>query len=282
MSKSIFIILCILSIYSCKNMQQESADNPLLAEVVNQKLHLSDITDRISTTRNKADSAAMVVALTEDWIHDQLLTSTSQKKFKSNDKIEKLVNDYRNALINFEYEEYIIATQLDSTISRHDVEVYYSQEKENFKLQTDIYLVNYAIVPDKAKGIDKFFESWNTNKLDKISSYCLQNAISYCIDTSCWMNGDEIVNMDEVNSLKRTDLIKGKKIQKHENSREYFVNILEAKKEGDIAPIAYIESDLKKVLLHKRKRNLIKEHTKKLYQDLLKENKIKNYLKLGK
>lgn len=274
------LIISTVFLHSCKHTSEGTTDNPLLAEVMNDALYFNDIKSLIPTNLSGNDSTSRVVALTEEWIQNRLLTNTSRKMFKSSDHIEKLVEDYRNSLINYKYEEYLIATELDSTISTQEITQYYNEQKDNFKLAEDIYLISYAIVADNARGIDRFFESWKSTDDPKISEYCLKYADNYCVDTTCWYNSEDVLNIVNEQILKSNDLKTGKKIQKHVGSKEYFLKVLKSKSKGDIAPMAYIESDLKKVLLHRRKKNLLKEHTKKLYQNLLKENKIKNYLKL--
>lgn len=274
------LISSTLFLHSCKNTNDGSTNNPLLAEVMNDALYFNDIKSLIPAHLSGSDSTSQVVSLTEEWIQNKLLTNTSRKMFKSNDHIEKLVEDYRNSLINYKYEEYLIATELDSSISIQEITKYYNEQKENFKLQEDIYLISYAIVADNARGIDRFFESWKSTDDAKIREYCLKYADSYCVDTTCWYSPENVLNIANEEILKSNEVKTGKKIQKHVGSKEYFLKVLKSKSKGDIAPMAYIESDIKKVLLHRRKKNLLKEHTNKLYQNLLKENKIKNYLKL--
>lgn len=281
--KALYILIFAgLILQSCNSHEEATEDNPLLAEVLNEQLLYSDIKGQIPVGIESKDSIALVGALTEQWIQTTLLTKSSKEKFKADNAINKLTQDYKDALIIHKYEEHLIDTQLDSVISAAELNKYYQQEKNNFRLDQDLYNIRYAIIPETAAGIDRFFESWKVNDIAKIESYCSKRAVGYCVGPDCWYTPDQIVNIEADNPFKKSDIKPKKGVQKNNKKKEYFLKIVEVATKGDLAPLKYVESDLKKVLLYRRKKDLLKNHTQELYNDLLAENKIKNYLKLGK
>lgn len=280
--RALYILIIGLFLHSCHSPEEATVDNPLLAEVLSERLLYSDIKAQIPDKMTAKDSIALVGLLTEDWIQKTLITKSSKDKFKANAEINKLTEDYKNALITHKYEEYLIETELDSVISQSELSAYYEQEKDNFKMDRNIYLINYVVLPETSSGIDRFFESWKKNDQNRIEAYCKKKAVSYCVTSDCWYTSDEVVNIVEGNPFKKADLKLNKRIQKNKNKKEYFLKIVDVVDKGDVAPMKYIENDLKKVLLHRRKKDMLKNHTQELYKNLLAENKIKNYLKLGK
>jgi hypothetical protein len=61
-----------------------------------------------------------------------------RSNFKSNEEIDKLVEDYRNSLILDAFEENLFNQKIDSSISDQEYLDYYNQKKAEYKLESPI------------------------------------------------------------------------------------------------------------------------------------------------
>jgi hypothetical protein len=65
-------------------------------------------------------------------------------------------------------------------------------------------------------------------------------------------------------------------VQKDENFM-YFFKVLELISKKEIAPLAYIEGQARKIILHKRKTQLLEEMKDKLYSEAENKKQVKIY-----
>ena len=67
-----------------------------------------------------------------------------------------------------------------------------------------------------------------------------------------------------------------KQVQTQRDSEyEYFLKIVDQEAKGEISPLAYIEKQLVRMLLHKKRGEILESYKQELYEKALNDNTIK-------
>ncbi len=270
------ILLISGMIISCTDKASKTEGDLLLAEVNHEKLYLSDIREKLPNSISEIDSTAFVASYIEQWIHKTLLTEKAESQFGESSNIKALTDQYRNDLLIHELEKYLISNFKDTIIEEAELMQYYDKYKNDFKSEEEYLLVEYAIINEKAAGIDRFFESWKKKEKAIIKAFCDKSADHYCINDDCWKTKEELNQLNIPSKYVK----KNKSSQFNKLSSEFFVRVIDKKEKGEIKPFNKAKAEIKAILLHRRKRNILQSEAARLKEEMLKKNKIKNYLKL--
>lgn len=83
----------------------------------------------------KDDSLLFAEHYIRNWVEDVLLYEKAQSNIPDNGEIEKLVENYRKALIMHTYQQALIHQRLSNEISEGELADYYEKNKELFRLE---------------------------------------------------------------------------------------------------------------------------------------------------
>jgi hypothetical protein len=278
----ISVLVCVFLLTSCDYLRvQEKEDNAseIVAIVNTDKLFKEDLKNVLPRNISKEDSLIMVKSFIQDWAVKKLLLkgAANNNTSQSLQNINKLVQDYKESLLINNYKKELIKQQLDTVISNEEVEKYYAINNENFKLNEVLvkskYLYfNYTI--NDQKEIVKLFKSDKIEDAEELERQQLSFRI-YQLNDSIWKELDKVLL--KLPFSKGNLLKKSKFIQKQDSLGLYLVAIKDVLNRNDIAPLSYIKSTIKEMILHKRKIELIREIEKIIVKDATKNNNFKIY-----
>jgi len=275
-------ILLILFIISCdliEVQEKEKTSSEIIAIVNTEKLFRENLIDVLPKNISKRDSLVLVKGYINDWAIKQLLlkkaeTNSSLEKFE---EINDLVRDYKQSLLINNYKETLIKQQLDTIIEDEEIEDFYIDNKENFKLNEELLKIKYLHfdknVISKTEFID-LFKSENIDDLEELEKQQLSFKF-YQFNDSIWTQLDKV--MLKLPFSKEILLNKTKFLQKQDSIGLYLVAIKDVLLRNDTAPLSYIKPTIKQMILHKRKIELIRDIEKILVKDAIKNNNFKVY-----
>ncbi|MFQ3181491.1 MAG: hypothetical protein ACI9Z4_001086 [Polaribacter sp.] len=278
----ISVFLCVFLLVSCDYLmvrEKEDKSSEIVAIVNTDKLFKEDLKNVLPRNISKEDSLIIVKSFIQDWAVKKLLLkgAANNNTSQSLRNINKLVQDYKESLLINNYKEELIKQQLDTVISNDEVEKYYVVNNENFKLNEVLvkskYLYfNYTI--NDQKEIVKLFKSDKIEDAEALERQQLSFRI-YQLNDSIWTELDKVLL--KLPFSKENLLKKSKFIQKQDSLGLYLVAIKDVLNRNDIAPLSYIKSTIKEMILHKRKIELIREIEKIIVKDATKNNNFKIY-----
>ena len=276
------ILFCIFTLTSCDYIKLQEKDAPtseIIAIVNTDKLFKEDLRDFLPRNISREDSLILVKSFIQDWAVKKLLldaaaNNNTQESLKN---INNLVQDYKESLLINNFKEALIKQQLDTIISDNEVEAYYLINNENFKLNEVLvksrYLYFDASIINK-KEIVKFFKSEEIEDAEELERQQLSFKM-YQLNDSIWTELDKILL--KLPFSKENLLKKSKFIQKQDSLGLYLVAIKDVLRRNEIAPLSYIKSTIKEMILHKRKIELIRDIEKIIVKDATKNNNFKIY-----
>ena len=276
-------ILCLLSITltSCDLIQRKKGidEGPKpVARVLDKFLYPEELVGIASPDMTKEDSAARINAYVNSWIRKQLLINEARKKININEaEVERKVLEYRYSLIGYEYQNYYIKQLLVDTVSEPEIQEYYKTHQDNFILKKNIVRSTYLKVPKGAPRTNRIKDWIYSNKpkeKEELKSYCLSFSTAYRLADSTWIEFDKLAYNSPLAEIPN-------KIQflrmypYYETSDDdflYYLKVDEYKIEDNVSPIDFVKSDIKNIILNKRKVELARKLEDEVYDQAARNN----------
>ena len=282
MKQTLYILIFCLLITSCDFFK--SADNrEPIARVNDAYLYKEDIAGIVPVGASKEDSTLLVNAYVNRWarqllLMDNALVNLSEEK--QND-FSKLVKQYKNDLYTKAYLERLVKKNMDTVLHSDEAEVFYDANKESFKLNVDVLQFRYISLPlnpidiDTIKNRFKRFKAKDKRYLDSISVQFR----SYSLNDSIWIKYSDavekipIVTVENKNQL----LKKSNYVQLTDSLNLYLMQVNDVRFQNDYAPLDYVKTSIKQIVINKRKLELIKQLENDITKDAIKNNQFQIY-----
>jgi CHAT domain-containing protein len=254
-----------------KDRVQGEGDRQPVARVNNTFLYKDELTGIIAPGTDSQDSLARVEGYINSWIRKQLLIQEAAKKININEaEIERKILDYRYSIIAYEYQTYYVKHNLDTTVSRSEVEAYYKDNIDNFILKQNIVQATFIKVPKTAPRTDKIKElifSHKEKDVLELKSYCLSFSAAYHISDSAWMVFDELVrNSPLVEIPNKIQFLKANPYyETSDDNYLYFLKVDNYRITDSVSPLEFVMDDIQDIILNKRKVLLAKRLEDEVY-----------------
>ncbi|MEZ5041850.1 MAG: hypothetical protein R2828_18285 [Saprospiraceae bacterium] len=277
--KYYFLLLLGLSILSCQ-LTENDDKGVILAKVYNKTLYSLELDGLFPKGAMAEDSLQFLQTYVDKWVKDALVLHEAELHIPNDLNIDKLVRDYRASLIRNSYEEALVQELLDSTISQAELTEFYEKNKEQYQLETPIIRCNFIKVPLPVPEATKLRQWWNSSSpadLKALIDYCNQYADAHILEDSVWYGVDDIAVELPAGTLTADNIGFKREFTQQDGQFQYFFRLYELKNRKDIAPLAYIEGQAKKVILHKRKLKLLEDTKADLYNNGIRSNSIEKF-----
>ena len=120
-----------LFLQECQRNQSDSNRTPVVA-TAGHILYLDEIQAAMPLYLSKEDSIRAAEAFIDQWIKQNLLYEAAEKNLQESSDIQKMVEDYRQALMVYEYQEQVLLEKLKTEVSDQDIADYYEANKQRF------------------------------------------------------------------------------------------------------------------------------------------------------
>lgn len=265
----LFIISCN---YNLKN------NDGYVARVGDEFLSVEEIQELVPKNLNKQDSIRIVNNVIEEWatskllIQNAIINLTEIEKSQIDNKSEK----YRENLIISEYRNKISNNNPDTSASKDEIELFFSENSKNFKLFEEIIKGRYVKLNKKTFNINEIkrrFRRFNQSDKSFFDSISIQ-LLNYYLNDSIWINKklffNKIPSLEYDQSLR---ISKNNLFYVQEDSLAlYLIKINNYKKADDYAPLEYIYNRIKEVIVSKKRIDYLNKIDKELIGDAITKN----------
>ena len=265
----LFIISCN---YNLKN------NDGYVARVGDEFLSLEEIQELVPKNLNKQDSIRIVNNVIEEWatskllIQNAIINLTEIEKSQIDNKSEK----YRENLIISEYRNKISNNNPDTSASKDEIELFFSENSKNFKLFEEIIKGRYVKLNKNTFNINEIkrrFRRFNQSDKSFFDSISIQ-LLNYYLNDSIWINKklffNKIPSLEYDQSLR---ISKNNLFYVQEDSLAlYLIKINNYKKADDYAPLEYIYNRIKEVIVSKKRIDYLNKIDKELIGDAITKN----------
>ena len=269
-------IILILLIISCE-LENNSKEEPI-ARVNDNFLFFSEIQESLDENMSQNDSMLAVNSAFNNWASKKLLYEKAIFNLSNSkqNELDLLVNSYESDLYISNYEKEWLKTRVDTIVSNDQLQSYYNENKNKFRLRQDILLARFIELPIENFNKTQIVRSFKRlNFQDKIylDSISLQFKSSF-INDSVWLRPELFFNKFKIeNKIKYNRYLRKKSFFEIKDLESlYLVYISDILRKNDYAPMSYVKPTLVQILLNKRKL----EMKKQLKTDILKQGIVEN------
>ncbi len=256
-----------------------SGSGEVLVRVYDKYLYASDLEGVIPQGASARDSLTAVRAFIQNWVDKELIVQKAEENLPDeyqdfSDRLE----EYRNSLIIFEYEKMLVRQELDTNISMEAILDYYDRQKKNFMLREDILDLQYLVLHQDSPAIRKFRQyvrSEVPEEMDSLALYSSKYAVSFSIMDEQWIELDEMTEILPVESYDYRDFNANRRyLEVKDSVFIYMVYVRDYKPADSVPPVQFVEEDIKKIILNKRKKDLIRNMRQTVLQDAIEHNQV--------
>lgn len=271
-----FLLLSLIVICSCTGFFRKKTERPV-ARVYNDYLYESDLKNVIPWGTEPKDSITLAKNYVDAWIRQRLIIHQARKNLTDEQmKFEQQLENYRNSLIIYAYENELVRQKLDTVVSDEEIENYYSANQQNFLLKDNIVQVQYVKVPNKSpytRQFRKLLDSDNSSDKTKLSAECEKHAADYFLDDQNWLLFNDLLKQIPVRTYNQEEFLKNHRDLEYQDSLfTYLVRFRDFKIKEAVSPLSFEKERVKNIILNKRKIDLIGKMHNDIYEKALKKN----------
>jgi hypothetical protein len=257
-----------------------------MASVGEKILSESELSNVIPSDLAPEDSALIALEYIKKWVRQELMIQKANENLSPEQKnLSKEIDEYRNSLIIYKYKNALLSEQLDTAVTTQQIEQYYYNNADNFRLNSNIVkgvYVKIKIGVAKPGEMKKMVADNSPEGMIALREYCLQHAESIDVFTEKWIDfkllraklPNEIENPKEM--LMHTNIVEQK-----DDNYYYIANIHDYQLQNGTAPIEYVSENIKNLILNKRKIEFLQQVEENVYKEGLRQNKFKIYTDTG-
>jgi hypothetical protein len=267
-TKYLILVGCVFVFLGCGKKEAATKEQPL-ATVFGKSLYPSDIAGIMGSGISAKDSIAIVQNYVESWAKEQLIIAIAEQNIPDDLDVNKLVEDYRKSLIRYTYEQRLVEQRLDSVVSKTEIEQYYKSALDQYQLDKTIIQGSFIKVIKEAPQQDSLKIWWQRGRKrdrQKIADYSRMYADKFLLEDSVWVSVDYLAAEFPVSSLREGSLTSGIVSTVSDENYNYYIRVNKVVRQGQIAPLSYVKEKIIKVILRKRKFELLDNMIEELYK----------------
>lgn len=275
------ILVIAAAMTGCGQEHNHKGKTPLV-EVSGEFLYKEDLQAALPLNISKDDSVLFAEHYIRNWIEDALLFDKAEGNIPDNDKISKLVENYRRALIMHTYQEELVNQKLANDISEEEINAYYEKNKELFRLDNPLVKGLFIKVPLSSPDLGNvrvWYRKNNQDVIEKLEKYSLRNAVSYDYFYDRWTSVPDVATKIPLKVLD-TDanyLDKNRNVEVKDTAFCYFLHIEDFLGKDKQKPLDFARDEIKEILINLKRVEFINKVKEDLYQRASDRNKIIYY-----
>ena len=274
-SHHIFLFSILLICTACRGL---SSDDKLLVTLYDKELYFSEISKALPN--EQSDSAVFVQSYIDSWIKKQLLVAQAEMNLTDALKdVEGKINDYRNSLLIYAYQQELIKQNFDTVVSKEEIQNYYDENIPEMELKENIFKGRYvktSIDAPKLANLTRLFRSTKEQDVEDLMEYCRQFASDYHLEETKWVYFSKFVDKLPVKVSNEPYYLSSNKYYTYtSDSSRYFLFIDQYQIKGSASPLTLVQERIRNIILNRNKLSFLKQLEDELYQNAIANNKIK-------
>ena len=277
LSINLLLFTCLLT--AC---HQQSDDSPVVARAYDYELHESDLVGLVGEGVSAEDSAAIVANYIEQWIRQAVILTKAEKNI--HDNFERQLREYRNSLLTYAYEQKILNQLLDTNVSDNQINEYYDQHQDDFKLKSAIVKTVYVIAPTKSSQLPKLKKligkkDFDESDIVELETLATRHGYTGYYDAESWLPFYTLQRAVPITTFNEgLYLRQNRTIQLNDDTTAYLVRILDYKVSDEISPIDLQSDNIRSIILNRRKLDILERLQADLLKEAEKSDKVKRYI----
>lgn len=256
-----------LATASCSSPAQDvSTDNEILVAVGDSCLTMEEVLLRIPRGLAPEDSAAMFNRIVDEWVRELVLVDFAKKNIPDMERIERMVEAYRNNLIVTSYLQSMSESN-QSDVGESRIKQFYEANKANMVLEEPIVKGAFLKVSQSDQSLDKlrdWMAEFSESSIDRIEEAGLRHASNYKYFKDSWQSWGDVASQIPYRFFDADAFVRStKNFETADGGSIYLLHISDYIPSGSEMPYEYARIKIKEILssadFAKRREQLISD-----------------------
>ena len=247
---------------SCKTIMSFVHDGKVVAEVGPEKLYDTDLAAFIPDGISAEDSTRLALQYINSWATDMVFNDVVDRELSKSEKnVTKELEDYRRSLLKYRYEQKYINQRLDTAVTDGQIEKYYEDHIENFRLALPIAKAKFLCISADSPNLNIIKKKLLSSDADDImdgDSLTYSSALRYNFFGGGWVNMVRLSREFGTDYGSLLAVMKDGMVEIPDGSGNLNIAFVsEMMRAGQTGPVEYFKEQIKDILLSTRKQALI-------------------------
>lgn len=265
---------------ACRHILPE-AGRKVVAEVHDKYLYEDELQQIIPSGLQAEDSALVVEKYIRKWATDILMYEKAKNNISDMTEIDRLVDEYRKTLTIHQYQQRLVEQYSPQEPQEEEIRSFYERYGGQMIVKENLLKGLFLVVPADAPRMDDV-RSWvkkaDTESLEQIDKYTLQNAVSYDYFMDNWLPLLTITRKAPFQIVNPAEFLSAHSLaEASDSAHHYFLKISEYCTVGQQEPYDLAREKIIKVLSAQSSGELISQMEQELYQDAVASKDLKIY-----
>ena len=252
-----------------------------MAQVGDHFLYREDMAQALPYGISGTDSVRFVNEFVQKWLEEQVLYEKAEHNVRGDEKIERMVAEYRRTLVMNNYEHMLLLQRMNEELTEEELQGYYNENKQLFILEEPVIkgvLIKVPLTSPGLKDLKRWYKEKTDEALEELEKYAFRNSVLYEYFYEHWvpvseLEGKIIVNLAELSS----EFDKHRDIEVEDEEYCYLLHIDEYLLKGEEKPYDLARNEIINLLANKRKVEFMNNVKKDLYNQSMEMGRIKYY-----
>ena len=269
--KLFLLVLIIFTFFSCNRYSLDEPDG-LVLSYEKENLVLQDTIDNYPKENALEDSLRWIEGFKKQWIRNQIIISKVTKELPNSElNIESEMIQYKADLLKFRFENYYIKNKINTQVSLNEINLFYNNNKAALRVLNVLVKSTFIEVSNTVKDrykVRQWLASKNPRFQEKLKTYCLNNALVFDDFEGDWILLDNLKKLLDAKELRKRKVDVDKVIYVRNDSNTRYLLIHEIKNKGELMPIEYAQKEIVRLIINKRKTEIIDELNRRIEQSV--------------
>jgi len=261
---------------------QNESEDTIIARVGEKILRNNNLAEVIPDGLSENDSILMANDYIKKWIQKELLLQKAEENLTAEQKnVTNELMEYRNSLIIYKYKNELLKQRMDTTVSDQQIQEYYEKNEDNFNLNKNIIKAIFIKIPNEIANPEQlktYSDDTSVEGLSELREYCLQYAKGFDIFIDNWVDFELVLKNLPQEIIDPENFVANNKIVEMNDSTYYYlVNIHDFRLKNQVAPMEYVKTNIKNLILNQRKIEFLKNIEKNVYTEGIRKKRFKIY-----
>ncbi len=273
--------LLLATLPFCGGCSTDNSDNnpDLIARVGKRQLMRADIDKALAHRSSAQDSTRLARAYVRDWVESHIMGEVAIRNIPDMTDIDRMVNEYRNELIAWEYRRLMFMQHSDREFPADSIKAYYDRNIKDFKLERPLVKGVYIKIADNSPSmarVKKLYKSTRDNDIDRLEKQDLEGLIHYDYFRDRWVDWEQIETRIPYDFGQSPDafLAQHKHLEISANGYTHLLEISEYLKTGATMPLESAEERIRRDLFNKSRQEYDARLRLELYNQGLRDGTI--------
>ena len=278
--KYITSMLVLVSAASCGGGDDAARQGDVLVTVGKQSLTAADVAARVPYGLSEEDSVKFCKAYIRQWIDGKMIGEIASRNISDMERIDKLVDDYRNNLIMLEYKRRMYEEHGNSAISNDTLMAYYNSHKSDFILKKPVVKGIFLKLPQDAPRLNQvraWYRSDDIDDLERLEKYTLQESVNYDYFRDRWLTWDQIQSRIPMDFGGTPDMFlkNNDRFEMTDGGYVYLLSVSEYIPSGADAPYELVKDAIKDLYINENRVDYDRQLRKSLFDRGVESGEIK-------